>query len=289
MRRAILPLLVLAAIATAAGLAWWTLSGGRWGGVGGGPGADAVTETRTLPPFHAIDVSGIADITLVQGDTDLIVIEASPRAQRQIQASVRNETLVIHAADERSTVFAMFGRTTRSSRITVTFRNLDAIEASGAVKIAAPAPLKIPALRISASGTVALRLENLQVQTLKLSGAGAVKADLAGRAAEQAVSISGAGKYDAPMLESDDARVAVSGAGKVIVNARKTLTINLSGAGLVEYVGDPQVKQSVSGVGKVRRRDAATDAPRRTFHVAAHSRAALSAWSPALPRGWSRA
>lgn len=282
MRRALLPLLILAAIVVAAGLAWWTLAGGHWGGNRGG--GDTVTETHALPPFHAIDLSGIGDVTLVQGDTDGVTIEAPARSQRLIATRVKDGTLVIHTTDERSGFFGGFGRKdTGRARLTVTFRDLDAIDAAGAVKIAAKT-LRTPALKISVAGTGTLRIDDLQTQSLKLSGAGAVKAELAGRAAEQVVSISGAGKYNAAALESDDARVAVSGAGKVVINARKTLKVSLSGAGLVEYLGNPEVKQSVSGIGKVRRHDATTDAPRKHFNVAFD----LTASSPVPPAGWSR-
>ena len=36
----------------------------------------------------------------------------------------------------------------------------------------------------------------------------------------------------------------------------KTLKIGLSGAGAVEYIGNPKVTQQISGAGRVKRRDA---------------------------------
>jgi len=42
-----------------------------------------------------------------------------------------------------------------------------------------------------------------------------------------------------------------------VVNARKKLTASISGAGVVEYLGDPVVHESVSGVGRVKRRESA--------------------------------
>ena len=49
--------------------------------------------------------------------------------------------------------------------------------------------------------------------------------------------------------------IEVSGAGKAVVNAASSLEVDISGAGAVEYLGDPKVKQSISGIGKVRRRE----------------------------------
>ena len=50
--------------------------------------------------------------------------------------------------------------------------------------------------------------------------------------------------------------MAVSGAGRVVVRAEKTLDIDVSGAGVVEYIGNPKVTQDIRGVGRVRRRAA---------------------------------
>jgi hypothetical protein len=42
-----------------------------------------------------------------------------------------------------------------------------------------------------------------------------------------------------------------------VVNARKKLNASISGAGMVEYLGDPVVTQSISGAGRVKRRETA--------------------------------
>jgi hypothetical protein len=40
-----------------------------------------------------------------------------------------------------------------------------------------------------------------------------------------------------------------------VVNARNALTVDISGAGKVEYFGDPKLRQTISGIGKVSRRE----------------------------------
>ena len=113
-----------------------------------------------------------------------------------------------------------------------------------------------------ASGGSELRLDDINAQTLRIMGSGALKATLAGTVVEQKISISGAGEVRADRLVSQDAVVDVSGAGSIVVNVAKTLRATISGAGSVEYYGDPEVRQSVSGVGRVKRRQsAAADGP----------------------------
>ncbi len=102
-----------------------------------------------------------------------------------------------------------------------------------------------------------MRITDLDCRDLAIAASGAVKAEIAGRAIDQRIAISGAGDYRAAGLASDNARVSVSGAGKVIVNAAKTLKVSISGAGSVDYLGDPKVTQDISGMGRVKRRESA--------------------------------
>jgi len=62
----------------------------------------------------------------------------------------------------------------------------------------------------------------------------------------------------------------VSGVGNVVVNAEQTLQASISGAGNIEYLGDPHVTEQISGIGRIKRREggttglrAAADARRR--------------------------
>ncbi len=64
-----------------------------------------------------------------------------------------------------------------------------------------------------------------------------------------------------PICVTDNARVSVSGAGKVVVNAAKTLDVSISGAGSVDYLGDPVVSEHISGAGRVRKRESALAVP----------------------------
>ena len=74
------------------------------------------------------------------------------------------------------------------------------------------------------------------------------------RAAERLKGIS----VRTPLLQSLELNQVC--AGKVLINSAKTLKIAISGAGSVEYLGDPKVTQDISGVGRVKRRESARDA-----------------------------
>src|SRR5260370_32421534 len=95
----------------------------------------------------------------------------------------------------------------------------------------------------------------LRAPRLRLDGAGAIKAVLAGKVAAQYVDLSGAGSYQASELASDNVVLRVSGAGKAFVNASSSLKVDVSGAGAVQYLGNPTVVKELSGVATVTRRE----------------------------------
>ena len=262
MPRPVLALLVLAAVVVALVLTWLVL-GGRGGGAGG---ENAVAE-HDVPPFRRIEVTGAAEVILQKGSTEHVSVDAPARGMRVV-AEVDGDTLDIRSRDRRRWWSSLFGPSSgsRMPRITVTYRNLQAVELSGAVRLTAAA-LETPELHVEANGGSTLRIEGLKTRVLHIEGSGALKAEIAGETTDQHVSISGAGQYDASRLASTHASVDVSGVGKVVVRVDQALDASISGAGTIEYLGSPTVHENVSGVGRVKRREAAQ---RETghFHVA---------------------
>jgi hypothetical protein len=189
----------------------------------------------------------------VQGPVEAIDVDAAPRTV--VEATVSNGRLTIHARDRRRWWHRLFGhRTAEGAAITVHLRTLERLALTGNVNLSAPR-LAAKSLRIGASGGATLSIDDLQATTLRVEGSGALKADVAGQVDNEHVSISGAGTYRAERLRATEATVSVSGVGNVVVNVERKLRANISGAGLIEYVGEPQVVESVSGIGRVRRRD----------------------------------
>ena len=198
MRRATLPLLILGCIVVAAALAWWTLNRG------GGSGAGAVvTENRAVPPFRGLDVTGSADVTLVPAAREEVIVEAPAGAQSRVRVRVEGSTLMIAGGETRRWWNAIVGssRGMPTPKVTVRFKTLDAVVLAGSVKMTA-AKLDADTLRIAASGGTTLRIDDLNAQSLKLSGAGALKATLGGKVVDSDISISGAGEVHAAELTS---------------------------------------------------------------------------------------
>ncbi|HEX9278915.1 MAG TPA: head GIN domain-containing protein [Casimicrobiaceae bacterium] len=237
--------LVLAALATIAAVSFARNT----------PTGEVVREDRAATGFHRLEIDGQVEVTLVQGAAEGVTVEAPSSMLRRVRTEVRDGTLFIDAAEQRRTWQWFSGRRGRHTpRVTVNLREVDRIEAAGAVTVAADS-LRAGELRLDLAGACSLKIRDLQATTLRLDGSGAIKANIAGKVQRQRVDLSGAGSFQASKLASDEAVIGVSGAGKAVVDAANSLEVDISGAGAVEYLGDPKVKQSISGIGKVRRRE----------------------------------
>lgn len=261
MRRLSLPVVIIISVATAACLATHAFAQGTERKDESPKKDEYPIESTPLTPFKRIEISGVANIILVQGTNGPLV--ASVPRNAKVTVKVLKETLVIKSVDGGRWWSNLFGRgPAATTQLTINFKDLEAIDVSGGVRISAR-EIRVPVLHLDASGGTTLAIDDLRASTLTIDGSGAVKAEIAGQVTEQRISISGAADYQAAKLLSDTASVDVSGASKIVVNVRKKLNASISGAGTVEYIGDPIVTQSISGVGKVKRRETAdADGPR---------------------------
>ena len=92
---------------------------------------------------------------------------------------------------------------------------------------------------------------DLQADGVEVDFSGGGRALLRGTVADQSISISGAGSYEAADLRTETARVRVSGAGTAVLWVTEALDVDISGLGSVRYYGDPVVSRNVSGLGSV--------------------------------------
>jgi hypothetical protein len=220
-----------------------------------GSAANAAAE-QDLETFRRIRVSGRGEVVLAQGGPEHLRVDPLPEGVR-VHAKVREGRLLVDVEDH-TPWWRSIGSNRPAVRMVITFPALDGLTLSGAVTARASA-LDATDLRISASGGTQLRIDGLRARTLRVKGSGAVDMRLAGVATEQHVELSGAALYDASRLASDAADVEVAGAAKVSLDVARTLHALVSGAGRVEYLGDPQVRSRVSGAGHVGRREARDD------------------------------
>jgi len=199
-------------------------------------------EVRDVRDFQEVALEGVGTLVIAQGDTESLTIDAEPKVLRRIETEVVNGKLTIRP--DRSF------KTREPITYSLTVKQLTGIELAGAGRVEA-AQLSADQFRIAANGAGAVAIDNLTANTLDVTAAGNVQAELAGTVDSQTVVIRDAAKYAAANLGSRLASVTASGAAQIAVNVSESLDAHVSGAAHVEYIGDPDVTEDVSGAGSL--------------------------------------
>ena len=265
MRRLLAPLLMLAALTLLLGIAGVSLfATAAAGGLRGGhadwlqvpsAGAQVSSEPVDVGPFTRLEVIGGGELVLLQGDREAVVVEGPAKGEARVRVKAGDGVLQLVIPEGRR----WWGGSSSRNRpvVTVHFRQLSSITLSGTFSVTA-AGLRGTELEVTSRGAGTLALSGLELDALRFASAGALEAELTGRATRQEVSLSGAGDYEAGGLKSEWVKVSVSGAGSAVVHATRELDARISGVGEVAYYGNPEVKRRVSGLGEISRRG---DAP----------------------------
>lgn len=203
------------------------------------------TESRAVSGFSAVELSGFGELTVTQGDSESLSIEAEDNFLPLILTEVRGNTLVI-----RIQQFTTMNPT-KPIRYDVKLKNINALTLSGAGSVQSDG-IKADRLNLTVSGAGNLDIKNAQAADLAVTSSGVGNIQLAGEITGQNVTLSGLGNYKAGDLKSKTARVNVSGAGNETLWASDSLDVNISGAGSVEYYGSPELTRKISGLGSVR-------------------------------------
>ncbi len=185
---------------------------------------ETTSESRDVSGFEEVELRGVGNLSIQQGDSEALTVEAEEDVLPKIGTKVKDNRLIL--GPKRNTTIDTTGPITYE----LTLKDLTALEVSG--------PGDVEAEDIST--------DELAV---KINGTGDV--EISGETDNQNVEISGSGDYQAEDLESEQAEVDVGGTGSAIVNVSDELDAKVSGTGSVEYVGDPTVNQDVSGTGEV--------------------------------------
>ena len=203
---------------------------------------DGRGEARDVGDFQEVALEGVGTLVIEQGETESLSIAAEPRVLRRIETEVRNGRLTIRP--DRSF------ETREPITYYLSVRQLTGIELSGAGQIEA-GQLSADQLRLTGSGAGAVAIDNLTANSLDVTAAGNVQAQLAGTVDSLTVTLSDAASFAGQNLASRVASVTASGAAQASVNASESLDARVSGAARVEYVGDPSVTQDVSAAGSL--------------------------------------
>ncbi len=213
------------------------------------PGTGQVIEQdRTVANFNKVELNGIGNLIVTQGETESLKISAEDNIISQIKTEVVGDVLKISYESN----WAWFSlRPSKNINFYVTAKDINGINISGAGEIKSDY-INTQDLRIDIRGAGKADLVVSTTKTvINISGAG--QAVVSGNSQVLEGKISGAGKIDASNLIVSSADIETSGAGQATVNATDNLKVRISGAGKIWYVGDPNIDEVISGVGSIEK------------------------------------
>ncbi len=207
--------------------------------------AQVKKESRNVSNFNAIEVSGAFEVTMTQGSSEALQIEADSEVMPDIVTRVVGNTLKIYVDGWQNVRGPL--------KAYLTFKDLKSIDVSGAVSIESTDRLQFEQLEFGGSGASEVDLE-LTATKLMLDLSGASKMVLKGKVDRAVAECSGASKLRLGDLETRDFSFECSGASEAEVWATESLSIECSGASSVRYKGNPEkLTTDASGASSIRK------------------------------------
>lgn len=208
---------------------------------------DVVQEDRPVEPFSSIDVGGVLNVYLEQGDTESVTVEADENLLDLIITENRGSTLVVKLKK------GIDIKKAKKKNVYITLRSIDELEVGGVVNVKSTTPLTAEEFSLDIGGVSNTDLE-LRCDRLTAKADMVGNLTLRGEVREADIKNGGVGSLKAFDLEVDRLTIKNSGVGSAEVQANEEISIKSSGVGSVRYRGDAVVKElSTSGVGKVKK------------------------------------
>jgi len=130
------------------------------------------------------------------------------------------------------------------------FSTLREIEVYGDIKLTTDGYLDVKELYLLVEGAANVDM-SLKSQNTRVKCEGGVILELRGVTDNLEVKVSGAGHVNARELISKEVTFRVEGVGFGSVHATDLLDVRIEGVGKVTYIGNPEIKRIIEGLGKV--------------------------------------
>jgi len=202
-------------------------------------------KTRSTKDFEHLSVCGGFKVFLREGSSPEVVVLGSEHEQEGVTVEVVSGRLRICSPNP--------GWSSAQTEVYVTSTSgLKSIEIEGAVELRTSNTLSAPDFRIGCSGASRLVLL-ASMENLELDCSGSASVVLKGRNKSLVGEMSGASQLDAANLQSLRATMTLSGASNAKMRVTQKIDARLSGASLLELIGQPEetVKET-SGAAELR-------------------------------------
>jgi hypothetical protein len=187
------------------------------------------SDERSVNSFTKVSVSGATNVFITKGPVSKVEVKGSANVLSDFTTEVVNNTLELHFKPG-----AIIN--TGKLEVYVTMPQLAGLSNRGSGSIEVKGAFASPRLEASITGSGTIRIEG-------------------GTAESFVESIIGSGNVFAFGLLANNADITVSGSSVSEVSVARQLNVKISGSAVVYYKGNPTIQSTISGGGKLMRRD----------------------------------
>ncbi|MFB6317477.1 head GIN domain-containing protein [Saccharicrinis sp. FJH54] len=210
---------------------------------------NVLTTSRAVSPFSELEIDGVFNIYLLQGDQEMVKVETDENLQDVVIVKNKDNTLKIKTKDDFNI------KHSTKSNIYITLKSITRLEVNSVGKTECRDELKLDrlSLEINSVGKTYLKLDCNQLNA-EVNAVGSLVME--GRAKSANIEHTGVGSMNAYDFNVAYLSLEHSGIGSVEAYASKELSISSDGIGSVKYKGPAEVtKLETSGIGSVKKVD----------------------------------
>jgi hypothetical protein len=206
---------------------------------------EIITETRKIGDFNQIEIDGVFNVILSQGESTGLKLETKRSVADHIISKMYDGKLILKMEDDTD-----FGDI-EPVKIYVQVRDLKSLSTKGVGKIKTEQALKLDQFKLNCKGVGAINLKlSANMLVVQSETVGAIT--LAGKVTEADITHNGVGVLQAFELLTQNLKLSSNGVGAAEVYASESIAIEAKGLGSVQYKGNPETKNIISeGIGKV--------------------------------------
>ena len=184
-----------------------------------------IVQKRQISPFTSISTEGAFEIEVTCQKDQSLEVEGDDNVLEFVTTDVHGKELLLKSSKGYST--------SEPVRVKITVPNLEGLSVSGAGRI---------------------DIKDMKNEKFEIDSNGAPNVIVSGTTNTVDIDSNGAGKIDTHNLRASRAVVDSKGVSRIDLDVKEQLDITVSGPSTVTYRGDPVVKKTINGPGKVEKR-----------------------------------
>lgn len=207
---------------------------------------------RSIARFDEISLRVAANLYLEQGNERSLEITANEATLDKLIVEVLGGKLIIRFSVE-DWLFGSFKPGKIDIRL-VADEPINALNIQGSGNIIATSAITTPFITLNIAGSGDIKMSELETKQLdvNITGSGDVVISGTEMLDEIHVNIAGSGDVMAYQLQAREAFVRIAGSGDCDLYVSELLDAKILGSGDVNYRGEPALRTSISGSGRVK-------------------------------------